>query len=191
MLTAERSGRGNSRGARGSSRERNFLCRVIHIRDTFTGCAPRRTTITRGPCALAGPGATPQIAATVSALLADRRPSHRSREHGVAAVSPACSPTGWAAHEPAHSLSVSGLYKTELPGTLTSRPTCVGTREALGAWPSQDEAVGFADSAARRYSALMRRASSSWSSRITMRQAASMGVPWSTSSRARAAMRSW
>ncbi len=47
------------------------------------------------------------------------------------------------------------------------------------------------DSAARRYSALMRWASSSWSSRMMMRQAASMGVPWSTSSRARAAMRSW
>ncbi|MET4670585.1 hypothetical protein ABID94_003467 [Streptomyces sp. PvR018] len=40
-------------------------------------------------------------------------------------------------------------------------------------------------------SALMRWASSSWSSRITMRQAASIGVPPSTSSRARAAMRSW
>ena len=56
---------------------------------------------------------------------------------------------------------------------------------------SQGAAGGFADSAARRYSALMRWASSSWSSRMTMRQAASMGVPWSTSSRARAAMRSW
>lgn len=45
--------------------------------------------------------------------------------------------------------------------------------------------------AARRYSALMRCASSSWSSRMTMRQAASIGVPLSTSSRARAAIRSW
>ena len=62
---------------------------------------------------------------------------------------------------------------------------------ATGLSPSQVAAVGFGDSAARRYSALMRWASSSWSSRITMRQAASMGVPWSTSSRARAAMRSW
>jgi hypothetical protein len=43
----------------------------------------------------------------------------------------------------------------------------------------------------QRSSSLMRRASSSWSSRMTMRQAASTGVPWSTSSRARAAMRSW
>jgi hypothetical protein len=42
-----------------------------------------------------------------------------------------------------------------------------------------------------RSCSLMRWASSSWSSRMTMRQAASMGVPWSTSSRARAAMRSW
>ncbi len=42
-----------------------------------------------------------------------------------------------------------------------------------------------------RSSSLMRWASSSWSSRMTMRQAASMGVPESTSSRARAAMRSW
>ena len=62
---------------------------------------------------------------------------------------------------------------------------------SCGSQPSQSAAVGFADSAARRYSALMRRASSSWSSRMTMRQAASTGVPWSTSSRARAAMRSW
>lgn len=45
--------------------------------------------------------------------------------------------------------------------------------------------------AARRYSALMRCASSSWSSRMTMRHAASIGVPLSTSSRARAAIRSW
>ncbi len=43
----------------------------------------------------------------------------------------------------------------------------------------------------RRSSSLIRRASSSWSSRITMRQAASIGLPASTSSRARAAMRSW
>ena len=49
----------------------------------------------------------------------------------------------------------------------------------------------FPDPAGRRCSALMRWASSSWSSRMTMRQAASMGVPWSTISRARAAMRSW
>lgn len=55
----------------------------------------------------------------------------------------------------------------------------------------QPAVVGFSDSAAWRYSALMRWASSSWSSRMMMRQAASMGVPWSTSSRARAAMRSW
>jgi len=61
---------------------------------------------------------------------------------------------------------------------------------SCGPGPSQGTAGGFADSAAR-YSALMRRASSSWSSRMTMRQAASTGVPWSTSSRARAAMRSW
>ncbi len=40
-------------------------------------------------------------------------------------------------------------------------------------------------------SSLIRRASWSWSSRMTMRQAASTGVPWSTSSRARAAMRNW
>lgn len=45
--------------------------------------------------------------------------------------------------------------------------------------------------ATRRYSALMRCASSSWSSRMTMRHAASIGVPLSTSSRARAAIRSW
>jgi hypothetical protein len=66
-----------------------------------------------------------------------------------------------------------------------------GQRLTGRAWPSQDAAAGFADPAARRYSALMRWASSSWSSRMTMRQAASTGVPWSTSSRARAAMRSW
>jgi hypothetical protein len=64
-------------------------------------------------------------------------------------------------------------------------------RVSCGSWPSQEAGAGFSDSAARRYSALMRRASSSWSSRMTMRQAASTGVPWSTSSRARAAMRSW
>lgn len=53
------------------------------------------------------------------------------------------------------------------------------------------QAAGALDaSAARRCSALMRWASWSWSSRMMMRQAASMGVPWSTSSRARAAMRS-
>ncbi len=39
--------------------------------------------------------------------------------------------------------------------------------------------------------ALMRWASASWSSRMMMRQAASSGLPWSTSSRARAASRSW
>ena len=55
----------------------------------------------------------------------------------------------------------------------------------------QSEAGGASDAVLRRYSALMRWASSSWSSRMMMRQAASMGVPWSTSSRARAAMRSW
>ena len=64
-------------------------------------------------------------------------------------------------------------------------------RHATGPRPSQGAAGGFADSAARRYSALIRWASSSWSSRMMMRQAASMEVPWSTSSRARAAMRSW
>ncbi len=40
-------------------------------------------------------------------------------------------------------------------------------------------------------SALMRNASASWSSRMMMRQAASRGVPWSTSSLALAARRSW
>jgi hypothetical protein len=72
-------------------------------------------------------------------------------------------------------------------------PTATRTaklRAGCGSRPPQDAAGGFADPAAR-YSALMRRASSSWSSRMTMRQAASTGVPWSTSSRARAAMRSW
>jgi hypothetical protein len=64
-------------------------------------------------------------------------------------------------------------------------------RASYGSWLSQEAGAGFAGSAARRYSALMRWASSSWSSRMTMRQAASTGVPWSTSSRARAAMRSW
>lgn len=54
-----------------------------------------------------------------------------------------------------------------------------------------DQAPVAGGDAVRRYSALMRRASSSWSSRMMMRQAASMGVPWSTSSRARAAMRNW
>ncbi len=55
------------------------------------------------------------------------------------------------------------------------------------------QAVGgeVAEPAARRYSALIFCASSSWSSRTMIRQAASIGVPWSTSSRARAAMRSW
>jgi len=43
----------------------------------------------------------------------------------------------------------------------------------------------------RRSCSLMRRASSSWSSRMMIRQAASMGVPWLTRSRARMAMRSW
>jgi len=66
-----------------------------------------------------------------------------------------------------------------------------GAQHPAAAPPSQAEAAGFADSAARRYSALMRWASSSRSSRMTMRQAASTGVPWSTSSRARAAMRNW
>jgi hypothetical protein len=42
-----------------------------------------------------------------------------------------------------------------------------------------------------RSSALSRSASSSWSSRMMMRQAASRAVPASTSSRARVAMRSW
>ena len=74
------------------------------------------------------------------------------------------------------------------PRTSPSRST--GT-ERPAAGKSQAGVVGLADSAARRYPALMRWASSSWSSRMTMRQAASMGVPWSTSSRARAAMRSW
>jgi hypothetical protein len=74
------------------------------------------------------------------------------------------------------------------PADRETRPAKL--RASYGSWPSQDAADGFSDSAAR-YSALMRRASSSWSSRMTMRQAASMGVPWSTSSRARAAMRSW
>lgn len=68
----------------------------------------------------------------------------------------------------------------------------VGTRRnRRRATPPQSESGGGADSAARRYSALRRWASSSWSSRMMMRQAASMGVPWSTSSRARAAMRNW
>jgi hypothetical protein len=57
--------------------------------------------------------------------------------------------------------------------------------------PSHAVVVGLADPAVRWCSALMRWASSSWSSRTMMRQAASMGVPRSTSSRARAAMRSW
>jgi len=50
-------------------------------------------------------------------------------------------------------------------------------RGKLQVLASQAGDAGFADSAARRYSALMRWASSSWSSRMTMRQAASMGVP--------------
>jgi len=40
-------------------------------------------------------------------------------------------------------------------------------------------------------SALIRRASASWSSRMMMRHAESSAVPWSISSRARAARRSW
>ena len=106
------------------------------------------------------------------------------------------------AHGPAHSLSAARPWQAKLPGMLCApgsrrgrQPrSSGGLREAPGgwrSWRSQVAVVGFADSAARRYSALMRWASSSWSSRMTMRQAASMGVPWSTSSRARAAMRSW
>ncbi|MGY3685066.1 hypothetical protein ACVWXU_008689 [Streptomyces sp. TE33382] len=56
---------------------------------------------------------------------------------------------------------------------------------------SRAAASGYGFEVPRRYSALIRWASSSWSSRMTMRQADSIGVPWSTSSRARAAMRSW
>ena len=82
-------------------------------------------------------------------------------------------------------------------GGQTSQRSCARmTKSAqgcdVGAFPraaGQSPAVRW--DAARRYSALMRWASSSWSSRMMMRQAASMGVPWSTSSLARAAMRSW
>ncbi len=49
--------------------------------------------------------------------------------------------------------------------------------------PYRDRATGWCS--------LRRRASSSWSSRMMMRQAASSGVPWSHSSRARDARRSW
>lgn len=72
---------------------------------------------------------------------------------------------------------------TELSTAYTTDSSRTRQREAA--------ACGFPDSAARRYSALMRWASSSWSSRMTMRQASSIFVPRSTSSRARAAMRSW
>ena len=83
------------------------------------------------------------------------------------------------------------------PHTLSPEETTRHTRARVWGPPvvrrawvrSQAAAAGFAVQAARRYSALMRWASSSWSSRMTMRQAASTGVPWSTSSRARAAGR--
>ena len=42
-----------------------------------------------------------------------------------------------------------------------------------------------------RRCSLIRRASASWSSKMMIRQAASSAVPWSTSSRARAASRNW
>lgn len=61
-----------------------------------------------------------------------------------------------------------------------SRPL-EGVGQASALWP--------APTSPRRSSSLMRWASSSWSSRMMMRQAASMEVPWSTISRARAAIR--
>ncbi len=73
-----------------------------------------------------------------------------------------------------------------------ARPCAVATARRYRRTRSPQVAADGLDApAARRYSALMRWASSSWSSRMTIRHAASIGVPWSTSSRARAAMRSW
>lgn len=84
--------------------------------------------------------------------------------------------------------SIASLRRSNTARSPLERQGCTPGSTAR---PYQAAAFEFADLAARRCSALMRWASSSWSSRTMMRQAASMGVPLSTSSRARAAMRSW
>ena len=120
-----------------------------------------------------------------SPMMTSNHDSHRQSRTG----SRRCQPSGdrhWAGvraclRASVHTLAV-GRVLEDAAGKL---------RASCGSGPSQEAGAGFSDSAVRRYSALMRRASSSWSSRMTMRQAASTGVPWSTSSRARAAMRSW
>jgi len=71
------------------------------------------------------------------------------------------------------------------------RPVMPGDHGPGGFLRAQEPWVESAASGERRSPSLSRRASSSWSSRMMMRQAASIGVPESTSSRARAAMRSW
>lgn len=93
------------------------------------------------------------------------------------------------------------------PGVVLCAPTPGRCEAAARTWDGCPVCPAVGDQRARRpcqagvfdcdwppwvrSCSLMRWASSSWSSRMTMRQAASMGVPWSTSSRARAAMRSW
>ncbi len=85
------------------------------------------------------------------------------------------------------------IWQQRTGGFPGSSPSAARRRSGYGTRPRvQAEPALPADwLAARRYSALMRCASSSWSSRMTMRHAASIGVPLSTSSRARAAIRSW
>jgi len=74
-------------------------------------------------------------------------------------------------------------------GSHVSRcpPSRDGRAEVVGCRPRHRRQSGQG----RSCSAMTRRASSSWSSSLMIRQAASNAVPWSTSSRTRAAIRSW
>ena len=86
---------------------------------------------------------------------------------------------------------LSGTRGHSGPGGLRCAADCSPRAGLVALVACQVSAGGSWPCWVRRSCSLMRRASSIWSSRMMMRQAASMGVPWSTRSRARMAIRSW